>query len=204
MRTTPEDSAAIARFCEGQTEVFDELMRRYERTAYCFAYRLTRNKDEASDIVAETFVRAFRSLAKFKGECSFSSWLYRIETNCFLDLRKKSYYQHRCLDDMTDIGLAQAETLMSDTPKSAHELVEASERMTMIQTGLSRLSPRHRVVLTMYHMEDMSYEEIAETLNTPVGTVKSRLNRARTCLERSLKANKKMFIPSQSSTLRAA
>src|ERR1700733_4258008 len=89
-KITAEDGAIIARYQRGDKTAFNELVERHQKRAYHYAARLTSNPDEAADIVAETLIRVYRSLDGFKGESSFTTWLYRIETNCFLDMRKRS------------------------------------------------------------------------------------------------------------------
>ncbi|MFQ3667751.1 MAG: sigma-70 family RNA polymerase sigma factor, partial [Fimbriimonadaceae bacterium] len=84
-----EDRLLIERSLKGDRSAFDSLVRKHERRAYQYAYRLTSNPEEAADVVADTFIRVFSALPNFKGTSAFSTWLYRILTNCFLDLRKK-------------------------------------------------------------------------------------------------------------------
>src|ERR1019366_5470801 len=84
-KTTADDGATISRFQSGEKSAFNDLVERHQQRAYHYASRLTNNADEAADIVSETFLRVYRSLGGFKGESSFTTWLYRIETNCFLD-----------------------------------------------------------------------------------------------------------------------
>src|SRR5471030_1449101 len=104
-KITPEDGAVIARFQRGDRGAFNDLVRRHQQRAYHYAYRLTKSADEAADVVAEAFVRVFRSLESFKGESSFTTWLYRIETNCFLDMRKRANARISVsLDDESLVG----------------------------------------------------------------------------------------------------
>ncbi len=193
-KTAPADAVIIERIRRGDTGAFDELVKRHQQRAYQFAFRLTNNPDEAADIVADAFLRVLRSLDRFKGDSSFTTWLYRIETNCFLDHRKRA----RCrpsvsLEDMAPHDEGQLQMCAVDGSPSAHEYVETIERMTVLHSALARLPEHHQTILVMYHAEEMTYESIAEVLNLPIGTVKSRLSRARRSLHGVLKPSRRLF-----------
>ncbi len=192
---TAEDCTRISRFQAGDQGAFDELVRRHQRRAYLYAYRLTKNSDEAADVVANAFVRVYRSLEGFKGESSFTTWLYRIETNCFLDMRKK-YRSHPSisLDEAMESGDGQVAMQVIDEAESAHDRVERGERLQTIESALSNLPEHQRAILVMYHAESMSYEDIAASLRLPIGTVKSRINRARLSLREVLRPYKGLFV----------
>jgi len=198
-KITPEDGALIARIQRGETSAFNELVRRHERRAYSYALRLTRNADEAADIVADAFVRVYRSLGTFRGDSSFTTWLYRIETNCFLDMKKKVSAQRTVsLEEILSTTNGQTDTQIADDRETPLEHVEKGERITVIQQVMRQLPKSHQAILMMYHAESMSYDEIADVLNMPIGTVKSRLNRARLRLRDALRPWYSLFpqIPS--------
>jgi len=193
-KITAEDGAIIARYQRGDRSAFNDLVQRHQQRAYHYAYRLTKNADEAADVVADTFVRVYRSLDTFKGESSFTTWLYRIETNCFLDIRKKgNAKQAISLDDALQVADGQVEMQIVDDHDSAHERVEMGERISAIESAMKVLPDHQRSILMMYHAESMSYEDIAEALQLPIGTVKSRLNRARISLREVLRPCRSMF-----------
>jgi len=194
-RITAEDGAIIARFQRGSTSAFDELVQRHQKRAYHYAARLTHNPDEAADIVAETFVRVYRSLEGFKGESSFTTWLYRIETNCFLDMRKRASSRPTVsLDEVMQVNDGQVGVQIVDDKENAQDRVEQGERLVAIQSAMKHLPQHQRAILLMYHAESMSYEDIAETLELPIGTVKSRLNRARLSLRNVLRPVRNLFV----------
>ncbi len=140
-----------------------------------------------------------RSLHLFKGESSFTTWLYRIETNCFLDMRKKAKSRPSVsLDEMSQSSEGQLEIQIADDRPNAQQHVEKGERMSTIKTAMDRLPLHQRAILMMYHAEAMSYEDIAETLRLPIGTVKSRLNRARLGLRDLLLPRANLFVQSNS------
>lgn len=193
-----EDQAIISRYQGGATDAFNDLVARHRQRAYQYASRLTKNPDEAADIVAETLIRVFRSLESFKGESSFTTWLYRIEKNCFLDIRKKA--KSRPCMSLDDFGHSQeAHTALDivDDRESAHETVEKRERLATIQNALKLLPDHQSRIILMYHAHSMTYEDISAALSLPIGTVKSRLNRARLSLRNVLYPRRRLFINPQ-------
>ncbi len=193
-RITAEDSAIIARYQSGTTAAFDDLVAKHRQRAYQYASRLTNNPDEAADIVSETFLRVYRSLHGFKGDSSFTTWLYRIETNCFLDIRKRTSSRPTfSIDDPQTSDDGQFSLQVIDCSESAFQLLERSERMHAIEAALRRLPDHQRSILVMYHIQAMSYEDIAAALRLPMGTVKSRLNRARLSLRGLLRPCRNLF-----------
>lgn len=195
-KTIAEDAATILRFQHGDKDAFNDLVTRHRQRAYHYAARLTNDSDEAADIVAETFLRAYRSLDGFKGESSFATWLYRIETNCFLDMRKRSNMRTAVsIDDDRIANDGCSPVQIVDDRESAHERVEMHERLSAIEDAMKNLPDHQRVIILMYHGNSMSYEDIAETLRLPIGTVKSRLNRARLSLRVLLRPCRNLFIP---------
>jgi RNA polymerase sigma-70 factor (ECF subfamily) len=194
-KTTAEDGATISRFQDGDKAAFNDLVARHRQRAYHYASRLTNNPDEAADIVAETFLRAYRSLDGFKGDSSFSTWLYRIETNCFLDMRKRANCRASVsLDDELQVNDGRLPIQIVDECESAQERVEKGERLTAIESAMKHLPDHQRAILVMYHAQSMSYEDIADALRLPIGTVKSRLNRARLSLRVLLRPCRNLFI----------
>ncbi|MDR3692303.1 MAG: sigma-70 family RNA polymerase sigma factor [Fimbriimonas sp.] len=190
-----EDSAIIVRFQRGDRIAFDELVRRHRQRAYQFAYRLTKNSDEAADIVADAFIRVFRALDGFKGDSSFTTWLFRIETNCFLDIRKRSHSkQIVSIEELNGVQSEHGSNQLADESEPVQQQIERSERISVIEQAMLSLPEHQRAILLMYHAESMSYEDIAECLRLPLGTVKSRINRARLNLRTALHPYRRLFI----------
>lgn len=191
----PEDMELIERTRRGDREAFDELVRRYERQAYSLAYRLTGNYDDASDVVVEAFVRAFQGLHTFRGDAHFGTWLYRVVLNTFYDSRKRAKGPQHTVSLEQDLEL-EGDTVarqIEDSSPGPQELVEQREREQVLQRAINQLPPERRVLIVLYHFENLSYEEIAELLKLPVGTVKSRLNRARLALRELLEPTRELF-----------
>lgn len=188
------DHVLIEQSQRGDRTAFDSLVRQYEHRAYQYAFRLTRDPDEAADVVAEAFVRVYNALGNFRGQSAFGTWLYRIVTNCYLDHRKKDKSRFQTsLDSTPQPDGTEVERQFEDTADGPEALAERSAREEAVQDALERLPEFQKAMLVMYHVEMLSYEEIAEALDLPIGTVKSRLNRARIALRDLLTQNVELF-----------
>lgn len=189
-----EDSMLISRSQAGDRSAFNALVQKHHGRAYQYAYRLTRNGDEASDIVVEAFLRVFNALHNFKGQSSFITWLYRIMTNCYLDHKKRDKSKRNVsLEAALQTESGELTRQIVDTSPSPHEETERDARAIRMDLAVSQLPEFQRAMIVMYHSEMMSYEEIAAALDLPVGTVKSRLNRARLSLRELLAKDEELF-----------
>jgi RNA polymerase sigma-70 factor (ECF subfamily) len=173
----PDDPRLIADCLRGNTAAFGELVRRYQDRLYNTVYRLVGNAEDAQDVVQEAFLSAYQSLGSFKGDAQFFTWLYRIAVNTAISLRRK---QRSAVAVRTGKSLAGGPEPLdtSDFSRPEHSL-ERAEQGRRIQEALSRLSPEHRTVLVLKDMDGHRYEEMAEMLHVPIGTIRSRLHRAR-------------------------
>lgn len=202
------DRELVARSRGGDMGAFDLLVGRYEKQVYNTAYRLSGSYDDASDIAQEAFLRAWNNLKSFRGEAAFSTWVFRIVTNVFLDERKRvrARREHRSLDDvLSPSGSANANggdgvvTLQfEDCAPSPQDRVEQQERLSLLEDAIADLPEAQRVMVVLYHSQSKSYEEIAEIMSLPMGTVKSRLNRARLALKNRLTPLAELFLGAQS------
>jgi RNA polymerase sigma-70 factor (ECF subfamily) len=178
-----DDGLLIDRSRSGDLTAFDQLVSKHRQRAYQYAFRLTRDPEEASDIVAESFIRMYKALDNFKGDSAFTTWMYRIATNCFLDIRKKKRSKPSIsLEATVQTNDGEVAYQFEDTTASPHDQAERTEAMSAVQQAVELLPEYQKAIIVMYHAEMRSYEEIAETLRLPIGTVKSRLNRARLSL----------------------
>ncbi len=189
-----EDRLLIERAVRGEREAFDQLVRKHERRAYQYAFRLTRNPEEAADIVAEAFFRVYSALRSFRQDSAFGTWLYRIVTNCYLDSQKKSRSrQTTSLSRPSSEDDAELEMQIEDAAPLPDEAALSQERTHALARAIDALPEYQRAMIVMYHGEQLSYEEIAEALDLPIGTVKSRLNRARLSLKDLLSKDLELF-----------
>jgi RNA polymerase sigma-70 factor, ECF subfamily len=172
-----DDHRLIAECLQGDTAAYGVLVRRYQDRLYNTVYRLVGNAEDAYDVVQEAFLNAYQSLDSFKGDSLFFTWLYRIAVNTAISLKRK---QRPVVSiDASRNGEQGIEPLdPSESSRPGHAM-EQAEQERRIHQALARLSPEHRAVLVMKDMEGQKYEIMAEILQVPIGTIRSRLHRAR-------------------------
>jgi RNA polymerase sigma-70 factor (ECF subfamily) len=172
-----DDHRLIAECLKGEKAAFGELVRRYQDRLYNTVYRLVDNAEDAQDVVQDAFLNAYQALGNFKGDSLFFTWLYRIAVNTAISMKRK----HRVaisMDTQREEGVLVEPIDTSEFSRPGHAL-EKAERERRIQNALGRLSAEHRTVLVMKDMEGQKYETMAEVLQVPIGTIRSRLHRAR-------------------------
>lgn len=169
----PADPELVRRFREGDADAFAILVRRHERRVYNLAYRMIGRPEDARDAAQEAFLSCYRHLGAFRGDSSFATWLHRVTVNaCYDILRKKTP------------ALASAEEQLEPPPAPDH--ADAAADAVDVQRALLDVPAEFRAVLVMHDVQGLPYEEIAQALDIPLGTVKSRLHRARVALGRAL------------------
>jgi len=177
----PDDKALVALCRKGDLSAYDQLMQRYEKKVYSLCFRMAGNPADAADLAQEAFLKAFRALPSFKGEAQFSTWLFRIATNTCLDERRRSGRRpiSVSLDKPLDTEEGELAVTLPDDAPDPLAVTLGNELQAEIQALLGKLPPDQRAVIVMRDLEGYSYEEMAEILKVNMGTVKSRLNRAR-------------------------
>lgn len=181
------DEKLIEQCRAGRREAFDVLIKRYERPIYHLAYRLSGNYDDAHDIAAETFLRIFRAIGTFQYAVTLPAWINRIVANVFYDTRRHAYrHPSVSLDALVEKAGDSLLTSEKTSSKSPHEQAEENERKSILNRAIRSLPDYQRMMVTLFHSEGRSYDEIADIMKIPVGTVKSRLNRARLALRERL------------------
>jgi len=188
-----DEQAIIARAMKGETEAFNALVLKYQNMAYSVAYRMLRDEDAAADVVQDSLIKAYRALQGFQGG-NFRSWLMRIVANtCYDLLRAKQRHATDSLDDLLD---EQDHTPhLVDHAEGPESHAERMELNKFIEAGIQALPPDQRLVLVLCDVHGYAYDEIAEIANLPMGTVKSRISRARLRL-RDYLLNKPELLPS--------
>ena len=178
------DSELVQKSREGDLAAFDELITRYRDRIYRITYQMTSNHDDANDLAQEAFIRAFRSIGKFRGQSSFYTWIYRIAVNLTLNFLKKSGKRRNFSLDDTDSSIHRDPVLIDlfheDTPERGAGISELRQK---IHRALQELTPNHRTVVVMHDIENMTHGEIAKILGINEGTVRSRLFYARRQLQ---------------------
>ncbi len=173
-----DDQDLIDACRSGETVAYGVLVQRYQDRLYPTVLRLTGCAEDAQDLLQETFFRAFRKLDRFHGESCFYTWIYRIAVNLALSGRRKRRPMLR-LADGTGASGSPVEPVAEHRECDPSLPLERAERDQMIQDALNALATDHRAVVVMKEFDGLRYEEIAMILNIPVGTVRSRLHRAR-------------------------
>lgn len=178
----------IQRAQRGDQGAFEELVRLYEKRVYALTVRMCPTPSLAEEAAQEAFVSAWQGLAFFRGESSFSTWLYRLASNACVDLlRKERRHQGPSLDDGVT---GQA---LPDPAPTPQEAAEGRELREMIESGLRALTAEYRAVLVLREIQQLSYEEIAAVLELDLGTVKSRISRGRRQLREYLRERGNFF-----------
>lgn len=181
------ERALIARALKGDSGAYDTLVTRFRDRLYALVYHMVLNAQEAEDLAQETFVKAYRSLGKFRQESNFYTWLYRIAVNLVYTQSKK-YSRRRAL---FTAAVQSGDSLGAHWPATPEELAQSEEAREMILKAIHQLDPRFRQVLVLKELEGLEVAEVAKILGLPEGTVKSRLFRAREDLRRLLKSWKR-------------
>ena len=180
-RLTDQEVVLLAR--SGREAAYRELIRRYERPVFALLFRMVRDRELAEDLSQETFVKALNAIESYRPEFKFSSWIFKIANNAAID-----HLRRRELDTLSLDGSPHAETpeAMQATAlqigarqESPLDTVEAKELGSEIEAAIGRLRPEYRSCILLRHVEGRAYEEIAEILDLPLGTVKTYIHRAR-------------------------
>jgi RNA polymerase sigma-70 factor, ECF subfamily len=188
VRLTDQEVVLLAR--NGREAAYRELVRRYERPVFALLYRMVRDRELAEDLAQETFIKALNAIDSYRPEFKFSSWIFKIANNAAID-----HLRRRELDTLSLDGSPHAETpeAMQATAlqigarqESPLDAVEARELGGAIEAAIGRLRPEYRSCILLRHVEGRAYEEIAEILDLPLGTVKTYIHRARNELRLAL------------------
>lgn len=192
------DAALVEHCCAGDLNAFDVLVERHQNRVFNVCYWMLGNRDEAYDASQDAFVRAFRSLSNFRGDSAFGTWLHRIAVNAAIDISHRHKRAPIPYSDLTPANNEENENredLEPSTPEGedpAHRALR-EERRTAVRNALASLPEHYRQVLVLLDIEGYSYEEIAHSLKMPLGTVKSRINRARNSMRERLQEARELF-----------
>jgi RNA polymerase sigma-70 factor (ECF subfamily) len=188
--TNRPDADVVALAQRGREDAFRELVRRYERPVFSLIFRMERDSATAEDLAQDTFMKVLNHIDKYRPEFKLSSWLFKIANNVAID-----HLRRRQVDTISMSGSPHAGSAMeveatsfdiASTDESALEEIEAKELGSAIERAVARLRPEYRSCILLRHVEGRSYEEIAATLDLPLGTVKTYIHRARHQLRESL------------------
>lgn len=167
----------LQRAKDGDQAAFGELVTLYEKKVYALTLRMCKHPEDAAEASQEAFLAAWQGLKFFRGDASFSTWLYRLASNACVDLlRRESRHRTAAGPSLND---EEVYLDVADSAPSPHAIAESNELKQQIEEGLRALSPEHREVLVLREIHQLSYDEIAQTLSLDSGTVKSRISRGR-------------------------
>ena len=184
----------VARARRGDESAFEALVTENEKRIYNLCRRLTGNQEDAAELTQEAFLNAWRGLGRFQGESSFSTWLYRLATNACIDfLRKEKRRQSLSMTVSLDDEEEARQVELPDERYAPEGALERAEARRAVAEGLERLTLEHRQVLVMREIHGLSYAEIGQVLDLDLGTVKSRIARARGALRKVLTERGNLF-----------
>lgn len=188
------DADVVALAQQGRDVAYRELVHRYERPVFSLVYRMVRDRELAEDLTQDTFVKVLTHVDKYRPEFKFSSWLFKIANNVAIDHLRRRTLDTISMDGSPHAGSAEAvEASSFDVAvpqENALDELEAREVGTAIEQAIAGLRPEYRACILLRHVEDRSYEEIAATLDLPLGTVKTYIHRARHELRKALEGTR--------------
>lgn len=177
------DFKLIDQATAGDEKAYSELMRRYRKSVYHTLLKMVRNPDDAEDLTIEAFAKAFKNLPKFKKEYTFSTWLFRIATNNCIDFIRKKKLETFSIN--TAFSSDNGDTVnieIKDEKLDPEERAIKNQKIEVIRDIVTQLPPKYQHLVQLRYFDELSYDEIAKTLNAPLGTVKAQLHRARELL----------------------
>ena len=182
------DLAYVRRVQEGDVAAYDNLVKKYRVSLISIIYNMTGNKEDASDLTQEVFIKAFQSIKSFQAKSSFFTWIYRIAINKTINFIKKSRKQRFINYETINENLIRSDIIEFLTSKNKTEKrVLIAELQEKLNDALQKLSPKHRMVVILYEVEGMSHKEISQIMRSSQGTVRSRLYYAKKELQKYLR-----------------
>lgn len=184
------DQEVVAQARAGRETAYRELIGRYERPVFSIIYRLVRDRELAEDLAQDTFIKVLNALDRYDPKQKFSSWIFKIAHNTAIDRLRKREVDTLSLDGSPNARTADdveaTRIVVASTEESPEEYAASREIGTEIEKALARLRPEYRTAIILWHIEDRPYEEIAEIMEIPLGTVKTFIHRARNELRKHL------------------
>ncbi|MEX0602949.1 MAG: sigma-70 family RNA polymerase sigma factor, partial [Bacteroidota bacterium] len=187
LESRSEDSDLIKRAINGEQDAFRRLRLKYHDAIYNLIYRMVREKEEVEDLTQEAFIKAFTSLATFNEEYAFSTWLYKIATNNCIDYIRRKKLQKFSIDKPIESKDSDFSFELPDSTYAPDRGMIETQRKRLFEEAIRSLPPKYRQVILMRHAEEMEYQDIADALKLPLGTVKAHIFRAREMLYKYLK-----------------
>jgi RNA polymerase sigma factor (sigma-70 family) len=193
-KNTLEDRVLVAEAKKGDPKAFETLERKYRKSVYYMLLKMVKNADDAEDLTQEAFAKAFVSIEKFDSKYAFSTWLFRIATNNCIDFIRKKRVQTVSID--APVSGDDGSTMRFDVRDhnlDPNQTMLKKQRKQYLAKAIDRLPEKYRILVELRYFKELSYEEVANELQIPLGTVKAQLFRARELLSQELKAMKKQL-----------
>jgi len=180
-----EDDKFVEAAIRGDQAAYKQLMNKYQKPLYYHVLKMVKHHEQVEDLVQEAFMKAFNNLDSYNTNYAFSTWLYRITTNHTIDYLRKKKLQTTSIDEPVKTKDGEMEIQISDSAETDREIIK-KERKAIIHDAIKNLPEKYRNVIEMRHLEELSYQEISEQLDLPLGTVKAHIFRAREMLYKAL------------------
>lgn len=181
------DDELIRQALDGDQRAYAELVEKYRGALFHIIVKMVRRPEEAEDLVQEAFIKAFGALKSYRFEYRFSTWLYKIAANCAIDYLRKKKIDAMSIDRPVTTSDGEVQVELADWTYNPEETLYRQRQRISIAEAIDALPEKYREVIVMRHTEDLAYDEIANKLGVPVGTVKARIFRARELLKKELK-----------------
>lgn len=187
LESRAEDARTIKAALAGDDKAYKQLMSKYHDAIHGFVYRMIHDREQVEDLTQEAFIKAFGSLDSFNDEYAFSTWLYKIATNNCIDYIRKRKLQTFSIDKPIESKDSDYSFELPDDSYEADRELISDQRTVLLNKAITALPEKYRKVIHLRHVEERSYEEIAEELELPIGTVKAHIFRAREILYKNLR-----------------
>lgn len=188
-----EDDGFVARAIKGDQSAFTDIVSKYQRPLYLHVSRMIREKEHTEDLVQEVFMKSFKNIHSYNTDYAFSTWLYRIATNHTIDYLRKKKLHTFSIDEPLKTKDGDLQMEIPDEDFNTDKPILKKQRKDIIRQAIDDLPEKYRQVIEMRHMDEKSYEEIADELDLPLGTVKAHIFRAREMLYKALKDKREQF-----------
>lgn len=188
-----QDDVLVEKALGGDGKAYKKLVDKYERALYFHILKMVKDKEQVEDLVQEAFVKAFDNLNTYSTNYAFSTWLYRIATNHTIDYLRKKKLKTLSIDKPMKTRDGEMEMQLPDESAATDRDIIRKQRQKIVQHAIDDLPEKYRKVIELRHMEEKSYQEIADILDAPLGTVKAHIFRARELLYKALKDKKDRF-----------
>lgn len=188
-----EDDVLVKKAIGGSESAYKKLVDKYERALYFHILKMVKDREQVEDLVQEAFVKAFDNLNTYSTDYAFSTWLYRIATNHTIDYLRKKKLNTLSIDSPMKTKDGEMEMQLPDDSAETDRSIIRKQRQKIVQEAIQDLPEKYRKVIELRHMEEKSYQEIADILDSPLGTVKAHIFRARELLYKELKDKRGRF-----------